>query len=409
MTVDVLIVGAGPAGLAAATALSRRGRSTIVVEREAEAGGVPRHCAHTGFGWFDLRRVSSGPQYARRRVDLAREAGVELRTETTVLGWRGNDLAMTSPSRLATSDARAILLATGCRERPRSARLVPGDRPAGVFTTGSLQQLVHLEHQRPARRAVVVGAEHVSFSAVQTLREAGAEVAAIVTPHAAHQTYALFRWWTTQLRAPLLIEHELVAIRGQRRVSSVIVRSLAGASHEIACDTVVFTGDWNPDHEIARLGGIELDRGTRGPAVDSALRTSRPGVFAAGNLLHGAEMADVAALEGRAVAASIEAYLDDERWPSRRIAIAVEPPMLWIAPNRISVDHACSPPRDRFVFRVATFLRDAHVVIEQAGRVLAETRFARLVPNRWFHLSPGFARNIDPDGGSLHVGVAGDP
>jgi hypothetical protein len=170
---------------------------------------------------------------------------------------------------------------------------------------------------------------------------------------------------------------------------------------------VVFTGDWIPDHEIARLGGIELDRGTRGPAVDLSLRTSRPGVFAAGNLLHGAELADVAALEGRAVAASIEAYLDDERWPSRRIGIAVEPPMLWIAPNRISVDHPCSPPRDRFVFRVATFLRDAHVVIEQAGRVLAETRFARLVPNRWFHLSPGFARNIDPDGGSLHVGVVG--
>ena len=108
MTFDVFVVGAGPAGLAAATALSRRGRSTIVVEREAEAGGVPRHCAHTGFGWLDLRRVSSGPQYARRRVGLAREAGVELRTETTVLGWRGNDLAMTSPSGLVTvsSDVR---------------------------------------------------------------------------------------------------------------------------------------------------------------------------------------------------------------------------------------------------------------------------------------------------------------
>ena len=138
MTVDVFVVGAGPAGLAAATALSRRGRSAIVVEREAEAGGVPRHCAHTGFGWLDLRRVSSGPQYARRRVGLAREAGVELRTETTVLGWRGNDLAMTSPSGLATSDARAILLATGCRERPRSARLVLGrDSACAVTATSS--------------------------------------------------------------------------------------------------------------------------------------------------------------------------------------------------------------------------------------------------------------------------------
>jgi thioredoxin reductase len=406
---DVLVVGAGPAGLAAATALRARERSVIVVDREVEPGGVPRHCDHWGFGWLDLRRVLSGPRYARRHVELARDAGVEIRTETTVLGWRaGTALALTSPAGLSTLSARAILLATGCRERPRSARLVAGDRPAGVFTTGSLQQLVHLEHQRPGTRAVVIGAEHVSFSAMQTLRDAGARVVAIVTPHGAHQTYAPFRWWTTRGRLPLLVEHDIVGIYGDRRVSSVTLRSRTGTVSELACDTVVFTGDWIPDHELARLGGLELDRGTRGPAVDSALRTSRPGVFAAGNVLHGAEMADVAALEGRAAAAAIDRFLDDGHWPACRLAISVHPPLSWIVPNQLAIDDAPAPPRERFVFRVATFLRDVHVAVAQGGTVLSETRFARLVPNRWYHLSSAFLARVDPAGGDLAVRTVGE-
>jgi pyruvate/2-oxoglutarate dehydrogenase complex dihydrolipoamide dehydrogenase (E3) component len=274
-----------------------------------------------------------------------------------------------------------------------------------VLTTGALQQLVHLQHRSPGRRAVVIGAEHVSFSAVQTLREAGTAVAAIVTPLPAHQTYAPFRWWAGRL-VPLLVGHDVVAIRGRARVEEIIVRGPAG-EHAIACDTVVFTGDWIPDHELARLGGIAIDRGTRGPAVDASLRTSRPGVFAAGNVLHGAEMADVAALEGRFAAASIRSFLDGERWPEASpVAITCEPPLLWIAPNRVAGD-AAPPPRDRFVFRVACFLRDAHVVIRQGERVLVEERFARLVPNRWYHVDATFVRAVEA-GPDLVAGVIGD-
>ena len=168
VTVDALVVGAGPAGLAAATALRSGGAGTVVVvDRENEAGGIPRLCEHTGFGLRDLRRVLSGPAYARRWIERAVACGVDIRTRTMVTGWAAPGRAeVTGPSGVLEMDARAIVLATGARERPRAARLIPGTRPSGIFTTGQLQQWVHREHLPVGRRAVVVGAEHISYSAV---------------------------------------------------------------------------------------------------------------------------------------------------------------------------------------------------------------------------------------------------
>ena len=174
--IDVLVIGSGPAGLTAAAELARRGAGRVVViEREQEPGGVPRYTDHTGFGLRDLRRVLSGPAYAPRLVDRALAAGAEVRCGTSALGWEDqNTLSVLEPGvPPAPWPATAIVLATGTRERPRSARLVPGDRPAGVLTTGALQQQVRAGLP-VGRRAVVVGAEHVSFSAVLTLAHAGA-------------------------------------------------------------------------------------------------------------------------------------------------------------------------------------------------------------------------------------------
>src|SRR5215467_1767966 len=197
---DALVVGGGPAGLAAAAELRRLGAGRVLVaERDNEAGGIPRHSAHTGFGARDLRRVLSGPRYARRYADAAAAAGADIRVGTTVTGWGGLSgaggcyrVTLTSAAGLDTVDARAVLLATGCRERPRTARLVPGDRPPGVMTTGELQRRVYLGGQRLPGRALVVGAEHVSFSAMVTLAHAGAEVVALVTDRPRHTSYAAF-------------------------------------------------------------------------------------------------------------------------------------------------------------------------------------------------------------------------
>ena len=181
--VAVAIVGGGPSGLTAAAALAGRvDGEVLVIEREAETGGIPRHSDHPGYGMRDLKRFISGPAYARRLTAMAQDAGAALETEAMVTDWAGERrLQVTSPRGVRTVTADAVVLATGARERPRPARLVPGDRPDGVYTTGQLQNLVHLHHAHVGSRALIVGAELVSWSAVLTLREAGCATVGMVS------------------------------------------------------------------------------------------------------------------------------------------------------------------------------------------------------------------------------------
>src|SRR5215211_6834478 len=275
----VAIVGGGPAGLAAATDLARQGAGKVtVVEREIEAGGIPRHAHHQGFGMRDFRRLMSGPGYARRWTSLAVEAGADLRLGTQVTGWTPDGaLELTGPGGRSRLEAGAVVLATGCRERPRSARLVAGTRPRGVMTTGTLQQLVYLAHERIGRRAVVVGAEHVSFSALMTLHHGGARAVAMTTELPHHQTFAAFRLVAAaRFRTPLRTRTAIRTIHGRRRVEAIELTHLdSGQVEWVECDAVVFTADWIPDHELAVLAGADLDPGTRGPLVDARLRTTR--------------------------------------------------------------------------------------------------------------------------------------
>jgi thioredoxin reductase len=403
-----VIIGGGPCGLAAAIELRRLGVEPVtVIEREREAGGIPRHSAHTGFGLRDLRTVLSGPRYAERYRELAADAGVELTLETMVTGWEGaRRLTLTGPDGRREIEPPAVLLATGCRERPRSARLVPGSRPAGVMTTSTLQQLVHLRGKRVGSRAVIVGAEHVSFSAIATLAHAGASVAGLVTDLPRHQSLGAFRAGAAvRYRAPVWTRTAVTQIRGRERVESVELTELdSGRTREIDCDLVIFTADWIPDHELAVMAGCELDPGTLGPLVDPAFRTSRPGVFAAGNLVHPAEAADLCALDGRHVAAPIAAYLrGGGEWPSHT-RLAARSPLAWVVPNLL-LESGHAPPRDRFLLRSRGILRRPRIVVRQGGRELWRGHLRRLVPGRSAHIPAGWSATVDPSRGPVVVGV----
>ena len=262
-----VVVGGGPSGLAAAIELRDLGVSPVtVIERERDAGGIPRHSDHSGFGLRDLRTLLSGPRYAQRYRELADQKGVDLVTETMVTDWEGRRrLKLTGPGGREEVEPPAVILATGCRERPRSARLVPGSRPAGVMTTSTLQQLVHLQGRKVGRRAVIVGAEHVSFSAIATLAHGGASVAGLVTEQPRHQSLAAFRAGAAvRYRAPVWTRTAVSAIHGTERVEAVELTELeSGRSRTVDCDLVVFTADWIPDHELAVMGGCELDPGRR--------------------------------------------------------------------------------------------------------------------------------------------------
>jgi hypothetical protein len=269
------------------------------------------------------------------------------------------------------------------------------------MTTGMLQQLVYLQGLPAGRRALIVGAEHVSFSAIMTLAHGGARTVALTTELARHQSIAAFRFGAlARYRVPVWTRTRVSAIHGRRRVEEVELTDLAGGStRTVGCDTVVFTADWIPDHELAVTASLELDPLTRGPAVDAALRSSAPGVFAAGNLLHGAEQADVAALSGRRAAAAVVRYLEDGDWPAQRVPIVCEPPLGWIAPNAVS--GADAPPRGRFALRARDFVGRSEVELSQDGRLLWRGRVRRLMPGRSARLPHSWVRDVDPGGGPV--------
>jgi hypothetical protein len=174
----------------------------------------------------------------------------------------------------------------------------------------------------------------------------------------------------------------------------------------VACESVIFTADWIPDHELAVMAGLAMDPGTRGPAVDSALRSSGPGVFAAGNVLHGAETADIAALSGRHAAGSVVRFLADGGWPAAGVPVECAPPLAWISPN-VVVAGAGAPPRGRFAVRAREFLTRPRIEIAQDGRLLASKRLARLVPGRSGRLTDEWVGAVDPGGGPVRVSCSG--
>lgn len=409
--VDVLIVGAGPAGIAAALELKNLGVNNILMaEREPEAGGIPRMCGHIGFGLTDLYRVMTGPSYARKYREMAERAGVTIYTNTTITGWEDRrQVSFTSPNGLGMIEAKSVLLATGVRERPRSARLVPGHRPQGVFTTGSLQRFVY-EHGLPVgKRAVIIGAERVSLSVVMTLMHAGVRVLNMITELPHHQLYlpmflpAKLLYADILARAPILTNQRVTNIFGRQRVQGIEITDLvSGKTQVIACDTIVFTGDWIPENELARKADVKTGKPALGPQVDSQFRTSQPGIFAAGNLLRGVETADWAALEGRSAARSIARFLENAGWNASRLEVHAEPPLDWICPNVLSPDALPG----RFRLRSHEFRNHSTLKVMQAQRVLYRQKFRRLLANTSINFSSEWANHVDFSGEPLKVEVA---
>ena len=413
--VDVAVIGAGPAGLALAVALRRTGVSVTVIEREAAGGGIARDSNHTGYGLQEFHRLLRGPAYAQRWVDRALRAGVDLRTRTTATGWTDGGasqrtLTLTSASGTAALAARCVVLATGTRERPRSARLVPGDRPSGVFTTGAVQRLA-ARGLLTGRRAVVIGAEHVSFSAVLTLAHAGIATVALVTSERRHQTTAAIRAGVAlRYRVPVLTSTSCSRIIGRARVESVELIDLEGGTRRVVeCDTVVFSGDWVPEHELARRGGIDIDPGTRAPRVDPGLRTAIPGIVVAGNILHGAETAAVCARSGEWAAMAVSEWLaheDPTRWRATAgIPIECEAPLQWVSPN-VVVPGDRDVAHGHFLARSREFARRPQITVRQGARELWSGRIGRTTPTRPVHLPTGWMRHVRGEE-PIRIGVPG--
>jgi thioredoxin reductase len=307
---DIVIIGAGPSGLAAATQLRKLGvGSVLVLDREPHAGGIPRHCGHYPFGTREFGRVLKGPDYARKLVTAAMAAGVRICTNVTVTSMTsGPVLQVTTPDGLRDITANLVLLAMGARETPRAARLIGGTKPAGIVTTGTLQSMTYLHHQRAFRRPVILGTELVAFSAIMTCRHLGMRPVAMIEPN----TRTTARWPTGLfpyvMGVPLYLDTELIAIHGKDRVTGATIKDQNGP-RDIACDGVITSGHFRPDASLLRDSHLQHCPHTGGPEIDQYGRCSDPAYFAAGNLLRAIETAGWSWREGHRLAHIMAAAL----------------------------------------------------------------------------------------------------
>jgi thioredoxin reductase len=382
---SVTIIGAGPAGLTAARILAAAGlRDVLVLERNPEAGGLPRFCEHPGWGMLDMHRLWNGPRYARELVHRA--AGAEIATNVTVTALEaGGNVHVSTASGPALIESRIVLLATGIREMPRGPRLVSGTRPWGVTTTGAFQEMVQAG-QIPCRRPVIIGSELVAFSALLTARHAGVRPVAIVEPGArilARRPGDLIARYA--FGVPVRTGTKLVEIKGINRVEAVVLEC-HGQRETLDCDGVIFTGRFIPEAFLARTGGLLIDPGTGGPAIDNFFRCSDPAFFAAGNLLRPVEHSGVAAGEGtRAAWFMLKGLRGELPPPDAALPVTVGGAMRYVYPQRILPDGK----EVRLYGRVAQkhcgrlrVLADRETLSERRVTVLPERRLAFSIPSK---------------------------
>jgi NADPH-dependent 2,4-dienoyl-CoA reductase/sulfur reductase-like enzyme len=380
---DVLILGGGPAGLACARELRKLGvKQVTVLEREAELGGIPRHCGHTGYGFREFNKLYTGPDYAKRLADDASDA--DLRPRTTALKIEpGGLVRVTGPNGMEDLQAKAVLLAMGARETPRSARLISGTRPFGVMNTGALQQYVYLHGKCPFERPVVIGSELVSFSTLLTLKHAGIKPLAMIeeAPRiiARHPGEWVARFG---FGVPVMTNTRLTRILGRERVEAIEVDRGFGPER-FECDGVILTGKFRPESALLAASHIEIDPGSSGPAIDGYFRCSDHTYFAAGNLLRGIETAGQCWREGQAAARIIAATLLGKLAPpAASVPVQAAGALSYVYPQRLTAADPIDPEllffgRARAATKGALVLRgDDTVIWSRKVDVLPERRIA---------------------------------
>jgi len=308
LPIDVAIIGAGPAGLAAAIKAKEAGVQNVTVIERAEApGGLLDQCVHNGFGLLYFKEDLTGPEFAQRFIEKAGDLHIDLELETMALSLTpGRRITACNKKGVFSIQAKAVVLAMGCRERSREAIMIPGTRPAGIFTAGTAQRYVNIEGFIPGKEIVILGSGDVGMIMARRLTLEGAEVKAVVEilPYVGglirNEVQCL-----VDFDIPILLEHTVTEIKGRQRIEAVTVAKvdrnlepIPGTERLIECDTLLVSVGLIPENELSLAGGVHLDPLTGGPLVDEKRETNIPGIFAAGNALHVHDMVDNVVWEG---------------------------------------------------------------------------------------------------------------
>lgn len=323
MKYDLVVIGGGPGGLAAAIEAKKNGIDNIlVIERDKELGGILQQCIHNGFGLHEFKEELTGPEYAQRFIEKLLEMNIEYKLDTMVLDLTEDKKihAINSKDGYMVIEAKAVILAMGCRERTRGAISIPGDRPSGVFTAGAAQRFINMEGYMVGKKVLILGSGDIGLIMARRLTLEGAEVQAVVElmPFSGGLTRNIVQC-LDDYNIPLYLSHTVIDIVGKERVEKVVIakvdenrKPIPGTEREYECDTLLLSVGLIPENDISRKTGLEIDRRTNGLIVNEMMETSASGIFACGNVVHVHDLVDFVSAEARKAGAAAARYIKNE-------------------------------------------------------------------------------------------------
>jgi NADPH-dependent 2,4-dienoyl-CoA reductase/sulfur reductase-like enzyme len=412
---DIAVIGGGPAGLAAAIEAKKNGANNIVViERDRELGGILQQCIHNGFGLHIFKEELTGPEYAERFINELNAIGIEYKLETMVLDITPDKElhAVNSVDGYLRIQARAIILAMGCRERTRGALSIPGTRPSGVFTAGTAQRYINMEGYMVGKRIVILGSGDIGLIMARRLTLERAQVLAVaeILPFSGGLTRNIVQC-LNDFNIPLYLSHTVTKVKGKKRVTGVTIarvgpdrRPIAGTEVDYDCDTLLLSVGLIPENEVSKNAGIELDPVTGGPVVNETMETTAAGIFACGNVVHVHDLVDFVTAESRRAGKNAAKYVRGlVKQDGPQFVTKAAKGVSYLVPQKVRL--ANLDGKLELFLRVRDVSKNAKLVVKTDEKVWKEFFKSHLAPGEMEHLSISAAELPQPDFACLTVEV----